>query len=246
MQETYRISFFNSIKAKIVFIILILNTSILGGFALYNSLISREKMQSNLHNLSEVTATRLSKHLTIPLWDLDKEQVEETLRSEMLEKQIHTIVVRDSDGKTVFVGKERDNNWNVQDLKRQLANARIPGMIESSKDIEKSGEKIGNIEVYLTPKFLQDELKQSIVSVVLSVLVLDVVIFFALLIALQRLIIKPIGKLAEAAESMSMGNLDVSIEVNSVDEIGHVGHAMERMKVSLQMAMRRLRTAQNS
>ncbi len=244
MKESQNISFFNSIKAKIVLIIILLNTCILGGFAAYNAFVAQGRMGDDLRNLAQVTATRLSKHLIIPLWDLDKEQVEETLRSEMLEKQIYAIIVRDSDGKAVFAGKERDQSWNVQALSKQIPTATASGMVYGSKNIEKSNEKIGTIEVYLTAKFLQEELRQSIVNVIVSVLVLDMVIFIATLIALQQLVIKPIGKLAEAAESMSMGNLDVSIEIHSADEIGHVGQAMERMKISLQMAMKRLRPVQ--
>jgi nitrate/nitrite-specific signal transduction histidine kinase len=196
-------------------------------------------MESDLRNLAEVTATRLSKHVVIPLWDLDKVQIDEMLRSEMLEKRLAAVIIRDSNGKAVFAGKERGANWQVVDVPAKGVTEHAE-FIPHSKHITKGTEKIGDVEVYLTPKFLQDELEHSTMQVVTSVLVLDVVIFIAVLLALRRLVIRPIGKLAEAAEGMSMGNLDVAIGVNSKDEIGHVADAMDRMKISLQMAMQRL------
>ncbi len=234
-----KVMWYQSIKAKVVCLTIVVNTLILGGFAVYNAMLTQVQMREELQHLAVVTAARLAKHLVIPLWDLDKEQIEETLRSEMLEKRLYAIVVRDSDGKTVFAGNERGSDWTVQALRPQTL-ASVPGLVTASKRLEKGLEKIGEVEVYLSPKFLEEELAHSVRTVLGSVLVLDAVMLAAILLALQRMVIKPIGQLAAAADGMSMGNLNVTIDVKSRDEIGNVAAAMERMKVSLQMAMRRL------
>jgi methyl-accepting chemotaxis protein len=56
-----------------------------------------------------------------------------------------------------------------------------------------------------------------------------------------RAIAKPIMKLTDAAERMSMGDLNVRIDVRSGDEIGLLAEAIGRMQTSLRMAMERLR-----
>jgi methyl-accepting chemotaxis protein len=48
-------------------------------------------------------------------------------------------------------------------------------------------------------------------------------------------------KLTEAAERMSLGDLNAKIEVRSRDEIGLLAQALGRMQTSLRMAMERLR-----
>jgi methyl-accepting chemotaxis protein len=48
-------------------------------------------------------------------------------------------------------------------------------------------------------------------------------------------------KLTDAAERMSLGELNVKIDVGSRDEIGLLAQAVGRMQTSLQIAMRRLR-----
>ena len=93
MQSTSHVSWFQSITFKIVCITLALNTLILGGFAAYNTLSTKTQIESDLRNLAEVTAKRLSKHVVIPLWDLDKVQIDEMLRSEMLEKRLAAVKI---------------------------------------------------------------------------------------------------------------------------------------------------------
>ncbi|MGE5256817.1 MAG: cache domain-containing protein [Hyphomicrobiales bacterium] len=56
-----------------------------------------------------------------------------------------------------------------------------------------------------------------------------------------RSLVTPIMKLTDAAERMSLGDLNVKIDVSSRDEIGLLAQAIARMQTSLRMAMERLR-----
>jgi methyl-accepting chemotaxis protein len=56
-----------------------------------------------------------------------------------------------------------------------------------------------------------------------------------------RALATPIMKLTDAAERMSLGDLNVKIDVATRDEIGLLAQALSRMQTSLRMAMERLR-----
>jgi methyl-accepting chemotaxis protein len=56
-----------------------------------------------------------------------------------------------------------------------------------------------------------------------------------------RALVTPIMKLTDAAERMSLGDMNVKIDVRSRDEIGLLAQAISRMQTSLRMAMERLR-----
>jgi methyl-accepting chemotaxis protein len=56
-----------------------------------------------------------------------------------------------------------------------------------------------------------------------------------------RGIVRPIMKLTDAAERMSLGDLNVKINVPSRDEIGLLAQAIARMQTSLRISMERLR-----
>jgi methyl-accepting chemotaxis protein len=56
-----------------------------------------------------------------------------------------------------------------------------------------------------------------------------------------RAIVNPVMKLTDAAERMSLGELNVKIDIKSKDEIGLLAQAIGRMQTSLRLAMNRLR-----
>jgi len=56
-----------------------------------------------------------------------------------------------------------------------------------------------------------------------------------------RAIVSPIMTLTDAAERMSLGELNVKIDIKSRDEIGLLAQAIGRMQTSLRLAMNRLR-----
>jgi HAMP domain-containing protein len=75
----------------------------------------------------------------------------------------------------------------------------------------------------------------------LALLAATVLLVVAIAWFSARALVTPIMKLTDAAERMSLGELNVKIDVGSRDEIGLLAQAVGRMQTSLQIAMRRLR-----
>lgn len=69
-----------------------------------------------------------------------------------------------------------------------------------------------------------------------TILLVSVIAWFS-----ARAIVTPIMKLTDAAERMSLGELNVKIDIKSKDEIGLLAQAIGRMQTSLRLAMNRLR-----
>lgn len=60
-------------------------------------------------------------------------------------------------------------------------------------------------------------------------------------IVLSRTITRPLGSLADVANRMSLGELDVAIGVEGNDEVGQLAESLRRMQASLRAAIERLR-----
>lgn len=88
-------------------------------------------------------------------------------------------------------------------------------------------------EVFQTLKDIQ---RFSIILLVITVIGVTVIAWF-----LARRVTRPIMKLTDAAEQMSLGNLNVDIGIKSRDEIGLLAQALARMQTSLRLAIARLR-----
>jgi methyl-accepting chemotaxis protein len=76
-----------------------------------------------------------------------------------------------------------------------------------------------------------------------AVTLLMVTIVVVLLVSWMgsRALVRPIRELTQVAERMSMGELDIDINIRSKDEIGLLAQAIGRMQTSLRLAMERLR-----
>jgi HAMP domain-containing protein len=58
---------------------------------------------------------------------------------------------------------------------------------------------------------------------------------------LARSLVRPIRNLTDAADRMSLGDLNVEIKATSKDEIGKLTEAIARMQDSLRLSIERLR-----
>lgn len=227
----------NSIQTTISAILIFLTTIILLGFVLFNYFATKSEMNEELKYFSEITSTRLSKYLVEPLWGVDEKLIEDSINSEMMEKRIYAIIIFDRDTKRVFTGKKRDSNWKIVATKGNITGKNI----KNRKKIIRGKETIGDVEVYVTSKFMEEELYRSVVNFVITAIVLNIAIFLAIFITFRKIIIKPVKELTDVAERMSVGDLNVNIDIKSKNEIGMLAEAIQRMQFSLRLSLDRLR-----
>jgi len=67
------------------------------------------------------------------------------------------------------------------------------------------------------------------INIMIMVIVIGVIIAVSLGIFISQIISKPVGKLAEAAEQLALGDVDVKIEASTNDEIGNLMRAFSKM-----------------
>ncbi len=78
-----------------------------------------------------------------------------------------------------------------------------------------------------------------------SFIILITFIIFGITIAiihrwLQKQVVRPITKIAHIVEDISMGNLSKKLDSKRQDEIGLLSQSIDRLGVSLQMALQRI------
>lgn len=232
-----KIKWTDSIQVRMNIIFVLLIVFIFAGFTLFRYYETKEVMNKELSQFSQLTVNKLATALVEPLWNLDERLIDSAIDSEMREKQIYAILVKDSDGKTVLRGKRRDKNWKIVESK-----APVRGNFTSkTKRIVKDKETIGFVDVFVTSSFMQEEFNRSVINLAWTAIILIVAIVFATFILFRILLIRPIAQLTYVADRMSLGDLNVEVAVKSRNEIGLLATAIERMQASLRLAMDRLR-----
>ncbi len=90
-----------------------------------------------------------------------------------------------------------------------------------------------NAEVFAT---LEKVRNFAIILLISTIVIVSLIAWIS-----ARAIVTPIMKLTDVAERMSLGDLNMQINIPSKDEIGLLAQAIKRMQTSLRLAMERLR-----
>ena len=236
MAISSRIPWHRTIRTKLIAVIILTTSAVLGIAGYFSYKYIEQQEQSELSELAEVSATRLSQHLVIPMWNLDREQVGELLAAEMQESRVAAIVIRDEDNSTLFAAKERDSNGEVVESVGSVAG----DLVTVDKKVLNGEEEIGVVSMYVTPQFMKADLKKFGQGIIATVVILNLVIFVIMMLVLGRLLINPLMELASGAEKISRGDLNQTFDVSARDEIGYLATTFNKMQSSLRVAIRRL------
>ncbi|MGH1542928.1 MAG: hypothetical protein ACRBHB_21095, partial [Arenicella sp.] len=110
-----RTGFFRSIQVKVIFFLVLLTTIILVYFGLYQIFKINEELDFQLTLTNQNTAERLSNHIKLGMWTLDKESVFRSIESEFLNKDIYAIAVNTAE-EGLYVGLTRDDQWTIVEI----------------------------------------------------------------------------------------------------------------------------------
>ena len=230
------INWYSTIRMKVVIVVIISCTLVLGGLSAYNTLNEQTRLNADLMKLAQVTTQRLSKHLIGPMWDLDRELVDSTLEAEMLEENIEAIVVWDEDNATIFSARERGPNGSSLP-----SNGAVTGdLIKAQVAVNNGAKDIGQIAVFVSKSELNRQLRASTIANLITLLAMITVMAIVITIVMNQVIIGPITRLAKHADDISHGDLKQNIVPESNDEIGQLAEAFHRMQNSMRVAFKRL------
>lgn len=223
----YSKSLHSSIQTKMILTLVLTATVILAGYALSDYLLTSARMKKEFANFAEYVVNQQSKSLALPLWYLDKEAIEGVINSAMTDKQLYAIRIREETG--IVYGKIRDDNWNIV----EISNIFSGDYYARSKDIFHNNQKLGVVEVFLTPRFMQAKLGRATAGMLIAIIVLNISLISMLFISIRKSIIIPISLVAEGVRFIASGNLDRSIRSKRMDEIGELSSNVEAMRLAI-------------
>ena len=217
-----------NIQLKMGLMLIIVTTLTLCGFGVYQYQNLKSERMAWLTNLSSQVTDRLGDSLVRPLWLLDKDLVEKIIRSEMADPNIAAILVHDYQ-KRIFSGMKRDGDWKIIPVLEE-----IPGdYISKGRNIVQEDEELGNLTVHITPRFVLKKIRDSIQTIAITVVILDVVLFFVLSFGLRKMIVGPVNQILRTADAISIGDFTHEVEIRQQDEIGKLADAFRRILNSM-------------
>lgn len=174
-------------------------TAVSAGIVVQRYLVNRDLFRTSLRAIAMANADRAAIGLSLPIWNIDREQIDRVIESTMREEEIQAVVVQAAGREHAF---GRDGSW------RPVASSGAavpPGLLREDRTVEFAGEPIGSVTVYATPRFAEERLRHWAVSASLALLVGEVMAVAALALLLWRVVLKPLQTLERYAEAVSSG-----------------------------------------
>lgn len=200
---------------------------------------TKSQIEKNLDTTLSKTSQRLGNSLVMPVWNIDMEVVDGIVGTEMADKNILAVAVKDSLSDQFILTKTRDEEWNI------INSSELKGLVSSRKTtvpIFFKGSDLGSVTVYVTDLFLVDQLVASIARLVARMGILLILVVVVLGVFINLIVARPLGNLSSVCKKVAHGEFDLEIDVSGNDEIGSLARSFTHMRDAVKEKINSLST----
>lgn len=201
--EKFQISFLLKVTLMVVLTI----TLIMVMFGIYQQRHESVRMTQALRNRLMLTAERLSASLKKPVFDYNDSATRNIIRGEMKSEIIVGVFVTDEQGK-VMHGFSRDESGDIVLTDTLLSEK---GYLVASEEMKEEEIIVGVVKVFLTRRYLREDLRRSRITVITQVLTLDILLILILNLFVRKVLLKPLNPIIKGL-SESTGRLSLFSE----------------------------------
>ena len=184
-------------------------------FGLYGYLQTKSALLGALEDSAKMAISRLSINLIEPLWNMNDALIYEMIASEMGDKRIFAIAIKDADGTKVTHGRQRNSSGKIAEMQGTLPS----GLMTETINLARDGTNLGSVEVFMTKKYMEETLTGFVIKLVLAAVALNLIIVTALILLIKQLAIKPINLLSNRLDASAD---QVSTASSQMSETGQV------------------------
>ncbi|MBN2686177.1 MAG: hypothetical protein JXR40_12925 [Pontiellaceae bacterium] len=210
----------SSILKKLNLILLLSASLIFIGSCLYSYLSKQSNINKEKEELASFMAGNLSASLAQPLFNYDLDSSAKIIEAGLLEKQVYGIQVSYED--QIQLGRARDADWKVVDNTEEISGDyyKISTPITYQIEGDPKPIEVGTVDVFITSKFMKEELSRSITIMIIGFVLVTVVFLGALSLAIGKWVVKPIAEVTsgidEGTEQLNAYSSQVSSTIQTL------------------------------
>ncbi|HTY37015.1 MAG TPA: PAS domain S-box protein, partial [Bacteroidota bacterium] len=193
-----------SIAIVVVTILVLVTSLLLGGFGYFLYKYEKNRLWTTLYREMSVNVDQITTSLALPVWNVDRQQIDAIIESMMKDRLIAGITVRAAGEIHTRV---RNVLWETVPGDGEISSE---GDLAAKKDIYYAGQPIGTLILRTTPRFINEELSRIYESTIFAIIVLDLVLIVAMYQLLARWVLKPLQLIESYAVTVS-SNADENV-----------------------------------
>jgi len=191
------------LNALFVFIV----TALLFVFCGMNFAHATNDRRAQMDRQVDAALGRLATSLPNALWNYEKSQVEQILRSEMSAPFVVGVLV--TSGEKVLGGVGRDSAAKLAVIDRApAADERRSADLNFVEGTTRS--PLGKVTIYVSDAEISAALRSELWRQVFEVVILDAILLFALSLSLSSVVLKPLDSVCDALDDIGSGDADLT------------------------------------
>ncbi len=179
--------------------LVVVTTALLGTYSIISYRADAKRQWEALRNLMTVQADELSVALALPVWNIDRAQINKVLDAMSRPKSVYGISVLAANE---TFGRVRDSHWGLVPWNGKSAPA---GMLVEERPIVFGGNQIGTVRLLVTPQGLQNDLRDTLIRIVTTIVGVDVLLVLLTYFVLWRAVVRPFTEIEKYAVAVSTG-----------------------------------------
>jgi PAS domain S-box-containing protein len=197
----------NSVSQQILVSLLLAVLGILGAWGAFELRVNYHQEHARFLSEHRSALERIAHNLIYPVWNLNRAEVEKTIRYEAVDPGVKAILVYDESGKP-YAGLLRNqlgslDPYSDQDPQQRAQLAATEPF--SRSEILKNGRLIGSVELYVSEGHLQSLLRRQWTGLFLRLMALIAALSAVLYYALRQVVIQPLTRLKQWASVIGPG-----------------------------------------
>lgn len=198
-------------------------TLLLAAVGAVNHSRRRDDEWTRLRRVTAAQTEEMATSLALPVWNIDRPQIERILDSQAAVMPIESIVV-EAAGRTHARARDAQRKFIHSDGK-----VRTEGLLSATRPIVHDGETIGTVRLYTTPKIMEEQLRDELMRTIVTILAVDALLILMVYLVLFRAVLKPIVDIERYAGAVSTGGAIEPVEPARTAELESLRNSIESM-----------------
>lgn len=193
-----------SIALVVIVTGLTITTLLLAAFGFINYRAESEQRWNQLNTDLAISADKLVTALALPIWNIDRAQIDKNLESAMKDPTIYGVALnREGLVGSPIHARVRGQQWEIKE-----SDGKFPsnGLLVAERLITFKNKSVGTLRLFATPKFMQAHLHNILFTTISSIILLDLLLVLSLYFVFWQFVLNPLKKIEQFALAVSSGS----------------------------------------
>jgi PAS domain S-box-containing protein len=197
-----------SVAAVLAVALVAVATLLMGVLGAVHYASYRERRWTRLREQAALHADQLAVALVLPVWSIDRDQIDRVLESLSADRDAYAVTV---EAAGVVHARVRDRLWRFPPTDQRVDPGPEEGLIGEERAIAFSGETIGSLRLYTTPRFLEADLAGVRASTLSSIASVDLLLVLSVYFVVWLTVLKPLRAIERHAVAVSSGASEAAL-----------------------------------